>query len=166
MINTENIKFLINECDVANETLFNENKKSLSQLHTEKVQLIIAHPPYMDIVKFTEKQEDLSQIGDLATFIKQFVRIIRNAFLYLENKKYLGVVVGDVYKKSEVMSLAFYVLDAIKRNFNVKLKGIVIKNIEGNRGKLGQKNIWQYRASRSDYFIFKHEYDIYKQSSL
>jgi DNA modification methylase len=159
MTDTQNIKFKINECNVANEILFKENiEKSLSELGAEKVQLIIAHPPYMDIVKFTEKAEDLSQIGDLTTFVKQFIQVIKNAFPYLENKKYLGIVVGDVYKKSEVVPLAFYVLDAIKRNFSVKLKGIIIKNIEGNRGKLGQKSIWQYRALKSDYFIFKHEY--------
>ena len=159
MSETQNIKFKINECNVANAILFKEKiENSLFELSTEKVQLILAHPPYMDIVKFTEKTEDLSQIGDLTTFVKQFVQIIKNVFPYLENQKYLGIVIGDVYKKSEVVPLAFYVLDAIKRNFNVKLKGIIIKNIEGNRGKLGQKNIWQYRALKSDYFIFKHEY--------
>jgi DNA modification methylase len=159
MADTKNIDFKINECDVANEILFKENiEKSLSELDTEKVQLIIAHPPYMDIVKFTEKAEDLSQIGDLTTFVKAFIKIVKNVLPYLENKKYFGIVIGDVYKKSEVVPLAFYVLDAIKRNFSVKLKGIIIKNIEGNRGKLGQKNIWQYRALKSDYFIFKHEY--------
>jgi len=159
MTGTQNIKFKINECDITNETLFKKRiDKSLSELGAEKVQLILAHPPYMDIVKFTEKPEDLSQIGDLATFVKRFVQIIKNAFPYLENKKYMGIVIGDVYKKSEVVPLSFYVLDAIKCNFSVKLKGIIIKNIEGNRGKLGQKNIWQYRALKSDYFIFKHEY--------
>lgn len=159
MTETQNIKFNINECDAANEALFKEKiEKSLAETGTEKVQLILAHPPYMDIVKFTEKAEDLSQIGDLTTFVRQFVQVVKNAFPYLENKKYLGIVIGDVYKKSEVVPLAFYVLDAIKRSFPVKLKGIVIKNIEGNRGKLGQKSIWQYRALKSDYFIFKHEY--------
>jgi len=159
MAETQKIKFIINECDVADEILFKENvEKSLLELNAEKVQFIIVHPPYMDIIKFTEKTEDFSKIGDLTEFVKQFVLAIKNAFPYLENKKYLGIVIGDVYKKSEVVPLAFYVLDAIKRNFNVKLKGIVIKNIEGNRGKLGQKNIWQYRALKSDYFIFKHEY--------
>ena len=40
-----------------------------------------------------------------------------------------------------------------------KLKGIIVKNIEGNRGKLGiQGGIWRYRALNSDYYIFKHEY--------
>ena len=47
---------------------------------------------------------------------------------------------------------------AIKRNFDVKLKGIVVKNIEGNKAKLGKDAIWTYRALNSDYFIFKHEY--------
>jgi len=159
MTETQNIKFKINECNVTNKTLFKKRiEKSLSELGAEKVQLILAHPPYMDIVKFTKKSEDLSQIGDLTKFLGQFIQIIKNAFSYLENKKYIGIIIGDVYKKGEVVPLSFYVLDAIKRNFNVKLKGIIIKNIEGNRGKLGQKSIWQYRALKSDYFIFKHEY--------
>jgi hypothetical protein len=63
-----------------------------------------------------------------------------------------------VYKNSEVLPLGFYVMDMIKRNFKVKLKGTIIKNIEGNRGKLGSGGIWRYRALNSDYYIFKHEY--------
>jgi hypothetical protein len=46
----------------------------------------------------------------------------------------------------------------VKKNFDVLLKGIIIKNIEGNRGKIGANNIWKYRAMKSDYYIFKHEY--------
>ena len=65
---------------------------------------------------------------------------------------------GDVYKNSEVIPLGFYVMYAIKKHFNVKLKGTIVKNIEGNRGKLGQQSIWKYRALMSDYFLFKHEY--------
>jgi DNA modification methylase len=159
METSDKSRFTINECDVSDEKLFNSAmRKSLAKLHSEKVQFIIAHPPYMDIVKFTEKPEDLSHIGDLSEFLTKFVQIMRNALPYLENNKYFGIVVGDVYKKSEVVPLAFHVLDSIKQNFKVKLKGIVVKNIEGNRGKLGSSNIWKYRALKSDYFIFKHEY--------
>jgi len=156
---TQHIKIKINECDVTNDVLFQEKiERSLFEINTDKAQLIIAHPPYMDIVKFTEKSEDLSQIRDLPTFVSIFLKVISNAFPYLENNKYMGIIVGDVYKNSEVIPLAFYLLNAIKHNFKVKLKGIIVKNIEGNRGKIGQKNIWQYRALKSDYFIFKHEY--------
>ena len=84
--------------------------------------------------------------------------VINNTAKYLENDRYLGIVIGDIYKNSEVVPLAFLCMDIIKRNFKVKLKGILVKNIEGNRGKLGSGGIWHYRALKSDYYIFKHEY--------
>ena len=153
------IKYDIMNCDVSNPVEF-ENKisDSLSKLNSEKVQFLIMHPPYMDIVKFTDKKEDLSQISDLSLFLKTFNTVVENGLKHLETNRYFSIVIGDVYKNSEVIPLSFYILDAIKKNFKVKLKGIVVKNIEGNRGKIGQGGIWKYRAINSDYYIFKHEY--------
>ncbi|POY46433.1 DNA adenine methylase, partial [Avibacterium paragallinarum] len=116
------------------------------------------HPPYMDIIKFTDKIEDLSQISNINLFIDKFTQVISNAFSFLEDNKYFAIVIGDVYKNSEVVPLGFYLMYSIRKHFKVKLKGIVVKNIEGNRGKLGKQDIWKYRALKSDYFLFKHEY--------
>ncbi|MFV0388717.1 MAG: DNA methyltransferase [Pyrinomonadaceae bacterium] len=134
------------------------NSKVFGDILSDKVQFILVHPPYLDIVKFTDETDDLSHIADLREFIEKFRIVCENSLKYLENNRYFAVVVGDVYKESEVKPLAFYCMDMIKRNFKVKLKGIIVKNIEGNRGKIGQNNIWKYRALKSDYFIFKHEY--------
>jgi hypothetical protein len=112
----------------------------------------------LDIVKFTENKDDLSQISNLKEFIGKFRIVCENSLKYLDKNRYFAIVVGDVYKNSEVLPLAFYCMDMIKRSFKVKLKGTIIKNIEGNRGKIGQGGIWKYRALKSDYFIFKHEY--------
>ncbi|MCK9330507.1 MAG: DNA methyltransferase [Candidatus Cloacimonetes bacterium] len=159
MTNSNNDKFDIQECDVVNNKVFDEKIQiSLKKFDSKSVQFAIMHPPYMDIIKFTNLENDLSQISDLSTFVKIFNKAITNTVNYLEKNRYFAIVIGDIYKNSEVIPLAFYVLDNIKRNFKVKLKGIVVKNIEGNRGKLGQKNIWKFRALKSDYFIFKHEY--------
>ena len=134
-------------------------QKAKEQLHADSVQFILMHPPYMDIVKFTQKSEDLSQIDNIQEFVDKFKIVCENFLPYLDKGRYFAVVIGDVYKNSEVLPLGFYVMDMIKRNFKVKLKGIIVKNIEGNRGKLGvQGGIWRYRALKSDYFIFKHEY--------
>lgn len=116
------------------------------------------HPPYLDIVKFMSNANNLSQISNLKDFISKFRIVCENSLKYLEKGCYFALVIGDVYKNSEVLPLSFYCMDMIKRNFNVKLKGIIVKNIEGNRGKIGQNNIWKFRALNSDYFIFKHEY--------
>ena len=131
---------------------------TLEKFNSKFAQFILMHPPYMDIVKFTNKEEDLSQIDNIQEFVKKMKIVCENFLSFLEKNRYFAIVIGDVYKNSEVLPLGFYVMDAIKRNFKVKLKGIIVKNIEGNRGKFGSKSIWKYRALNSDYFIFKHEY--------
>ena len=143
--------FNIAQCDAL------DNEK-VSQLIIKKVQFILMHPPYMDIVKFSDNKQDLSQISDLKTFIKKLKNICANSLKHLEKNRYFALVIGDVYKNSEVIPLSFYCMDTIKKEFKVKLKGTIIKNIEGNRGKLGVGGIWRYRALKSDYYIFKHEY--------
>lgn len=151
--------FYIKECNSLDDKQVNENiNTAFNNFFTKTVQFILMHPPYLDIVKFTDNENDLSQIGNLKEFIGKFKIVCENSLRYLDKDRYFAIVVGDVYKNGEVLPLAFYCMDMIKRNFDVKLKGIIIKNIEGNRGKIGQNNIWKYRALNSDYFIFKHEY--------
>lgn len=151
--------FVLNHCDVTDEQGFKEViQNSLNQLNIPQVDMIIAHPPYLDIVKFTNHPKDLSQITQVEPFIRNLYYAFNTAYPYLKNNGYMGIVMGDIYKDSQVVPLAFYVMNMIQQSFNVKMKGIVVKNIEGNRGKLGQQNIWRYRALRSDYYLFKHEY--------
>ncbi|KAA6209504.1 DNA methyltransferase [Avibacterium paragallinarum] len=159
MKESNSIKYFINHCDVSNPDLFSKClSNNLKILNRNKIDFFIAHPPYMDIIKFTNKIEDLSQIFNINLFIDKFTQVISNAFSFLEDNKYFAIVIGDVYKNSEVVPLGFYLMYSIRKYFKVKLKGIVVKNIEGNRGKLGKQDIWKYRALKSDYFLFKHEY--------
>lgn len=149
----------IAECNSADTTALNSSvEKAFENLNVKNVQFVLMHPPYMDIVKFTEDKNDLSQIGEINEFVEKFKVVCTNSLAYLEKNRYFALVIGDVYKNSEVVPLSFYCMDMIKRNFRVKLKGIIVKNIEGNRGKIGQNSIWKIRALKSDYFIFKHEY--------
>ncbi len=152
-------EYFIEECNSLDAGKMSLNiKQAFEMLSVKNVQFVLMHPPYLDIVQFTDDENDLSQISNLKDFIGKFKIVCENSLKYLDQNRYFAVVVGDVYKNGEVLPLAFYCMDMIKRNFAVKLKGIVVKNIEGNRGKIGQNNIWKYRALNSDYFIFKHEY--------
>lgn len=151
--------FHIELCDVTNEEEVNlALNKGYNKLKINKIDFVIMHPPYLDIIKFTEHKNDLSQISDLTTFVKKFIAVCQNTLKYLSKDRYFAIVMGDVYKNGEVIPASFYLMDAIKRNFSAKLKGIVVKNIEGNKAKLGKDGIWTYRALNSDYYIFKHEY--------
>lgn len=152
-------KFYINYCNSLDSVLVDENISNANQkISSKSVQFVLMHPPYMDIVKFTDNENDMSKIDNINEFVKKFKIICENSLKHLDKDRYFAVVIGDVYKNSEVLPLGFYCMDMIKRNFKVKLKGTIVKNIEGNRGKLGSGGIWRYRALNSDYYIFKHEY--------
>ena len=110
--------------------------------------------------------EDLSKISNVNEFISKFVEAVNNVWCYLKVGKYFCLVIGDIYRNSEVVPLGFYLMYAIKRNFSCKLKGIVVKDMVGNRAKIGIESLWRYRALKSDNFLFKHEYIfVFKKSS-
>ncbi|MEZ5026695.1 MAG: DNA methyltransferase [Chitinophagales bacterium] len=159
MTNSQYKNFSIHNCDVTNENQTkSEIENGLFFLKENNAKFILYHPPYLDIVKFTEHQNDLSKINNTEQFEKIFVNVCKHTLPYLTKNRYFALVIGDVYKNGEVVPLSFYLMNAIKQHFKVKLKGIIVKNIEGNKGKLGKNGIWTYRAMNSDYYIFKHEY--------
>ncbi len=135
-------EYFIEECNSLDSAKVDLNfSRAFEKLSVKSSQFVLMHPPYLDIVKFTDDGNDLSKIGNLKEFVGKFKVVCDNSLKYLDKNRYFAIVVGDVYKNGEVLPLAFYCMDMIKRNFAVKLKGIIVKNIEGNRGKIGQNNI-------------------------
>ena len=130
----------------------------LRERKKQRVDVILSHPPYWDILKFTEHKEDLSNTKSLDAFLLLFLNSMRNTVKYLRAGKHFAIVVGDLYRDGEVIPLGFYIMDVIKKNIKCKLKGIVVKDIVGNRGKLRTEGLWRYRTLKSDTFLFKHEY--------
>lgn len=159
MVNVDNIQFRIHNCDVCDTNSVSLNiAADLMEFGKRDADHIIIHPPYLDIIKFTKKESDLSNIGDLDSFSEKFIIALRNFWRWLKVGKYVSLIVGDVYKNGEVIPLAFYLMQAVKESFATKLKGIVIKDMVGNRAKIGNEGLWRYRTLKSDTFLFKHEY--------
>ena len=157
-MNGSQADYFIHDCDVSSEKASSLIRDDLTLLGKKRLDLVIAHPPYLDVVKFTDKPEDLSNVSDINLFIGRFVASVKSAYSHLKKKRYLILVVGDVYRQGEVVPLGFYLMYAIKKNFNVLLKGIVVKDMVGNRAKIGQEALWRYRALKNGNYLFKHEY--------
>ena len=150
--------FAIHLIDNTDEKVKNYIQSSLNFLKEKSVSFAIFHPPYHNIVKFTDNKNDLSNCQNVDDFLNKFQQSLSHSLTFLEKNRYFAIVIGDIYQKSEVVPLSFLCMNMIKSNFKTKLKGIIVKNIEGNRGKLGAGGIWRYRALKNDYYIFKHEY--------
>lgn len=135
-----------------------EKVRAVLKKHNQtSVHLAILHPPYFDIIKFSDNPRDLSMASSLEQFIDLFTDTLRLTISILEKKRYLAIVIGDKYSKGEWIPLGFYCMQ-LGMKLGLKLKSIIVKDIQNNRGKRNQNNIWRYRALSSDYYIFKHEY--------
>lgn len=120
-------------------------------------QLAVLHPPYYDIIKFSNLKEDLSNSSSVKEFLSGFGEVIRNLTPYLDKGRFLVVVIGDKYQQGEWIPLGFYCMEEVKKH-DYCLKGIVVKNFEETRSKRNQKELWRYRALAGGFYIFKHEY--------
>jgi len=132
-------------------------KETLDKFGVKQVQLLIMHPPYHNIIRFSRSNNDLSNAPTTEDFIKMFAEVLDNTTPYLEKGRYLGIVIGDKYFKGTWIPLGFYIMnEVLKREFS--LKSIIVKNFEETRGKRNQKELWRYRALVGGFYIFKHEY--------
>lgn len=132
-------------------------KGILKKRGVNKVQLIIMHPPYHDIIKFSKDPKDLSNAPSVDKFLEMFGKVVNKIHPFLDKNRYLVIVIGDKYLKGEWIPLSFYVMqEVLKRGY--KLKSIIVKNFEETRAKRNQKELWRYRALVGGFYVFKHEY--------
>jgi len=144
--------------DSTEEKAKNKVIEILNNHGQKNVQLIIMHPPYHDIIKFSNLPQDLCNAKTVEEFLVKFGKAVKNFTDLLEKRHYLAVVIGDKYTNSEWVPLGFYVMQETMNNPELKLKSILVKNIVGNRGKRNQEHLWRYRALVGGFYIFRHEY--------
>ena len=133
-------------------------KARLDIMGEEQAQLLILHPPYDDIIKFSDKKEDLSNCATTEKFYDLFELVAKNGYDLLEKGRFAALIIGDKYANSQLIHLGF---ECMKRMNNVGFitKSIIVKDMQGNeRAKGKTANLWRYRALAGGFYIFKHEY--------
>ena len=116
------------------------------------------HPPYDDIIKFSDNEKDLSNCKSTQEFYDLFGKVAKTAYDFLEKKRFAALIIGDKYANGELIPLGFKCMEAMN-NAGFTTKSIIIKNIEGNEKAKGKTaNLWRYRALAGGFNIFKHEY--------
>ncbi|NNJ09530.1 DNA methyltransferase [Chloroflexales bacterium ZM16-3] len=120
-------------------------------------QLAILHPPYHDIIHFSDDPRDLSNSLSITEFLRLMGRVVENVAPALDRGRYLALVIGDKYARGEWSPLGFLTMNEVQER-GFLLKSIVVKNIDGTAGKRNQKELWRYRALAGGFYVFKHEY--------
>ena len=92
MTDCKAIKFAINNIDVTDSTKMSYTIDEWMIKNDKKgVDFMIAHPPYLDIVKFTDDSRDLSNISNIDCFLNKLTSAIANGFKYLKTNCYFAI---------------------------------------------------------------------------
>lgn len=122
-----------------------------------KFNLTILHPPYADIIQFSDHPEDLSNCPDLPTYLEEMWKVAVNIDQYVKVKGYVALVLGDIYKGGQIVPLAFLIMQQWRARLSYNLRAVYIKDIQGNV-KDNMTNLWRYRHLKIGTAFFKHEY--------
>ncbi len=144
--------------DSASNGIKDKIQARLDVMGEKHAQLLMLHPPYDDIIKFSDKKEDLSNCATTEEFYDLFEKVAKNGYDLLEKGRFACLIIGDKYANSQHIPLGFECMARMNK-LGFITKAIIIKDMQGNeRAKGKTANLWRYRALAGGFYIFKHEY--------
>lgn len=120
-------------------------------ISNNKVDFIFLHPPYADIIRYSDNiKEDISRLN-LKEFLNQMSLFSKECFRVLKKDKICSILIGDIRKKGNFIPLGFYLMNIfIQTGF--QLKEIIIK--EQHNCKM--TDYWENK--NVDFYLLAHEY--------
>lgn len=130
-----------------------QDARYLNLLRDESIDLICTHPPYSDIIKYSNCiEEDISLLG-LEAFYNEMELVAKSCYRVLKHKKYCAILVGDKREKGLIEPIGFNIMNIFIR-VGFKVKEIIIKE------QHNCKNIdkWKKISIERNFLLISHEY--------
>ncbi len=129
--------------------------RQLDRLADESIDLILTHPPYADIITYSDRQieADLSSIRKIDTFLDALQLGLSEMYRVLHPNRYCAILMGDTRKGQHYIPLSFMVLRrALAVGF--VLKEQIIK-VQHNTRQTGR---WRGAAQAHKFYLIMHEH--------
>jgi DNA modification methylase len=127
--------------------------RDLSFLKDNSIDLICAHPPYSNIIHYTDSKEGDLSFLDIEDFLKEMSKVARESFRVLSPGRQCAILIGDTRRKKHVIPLGFKLID-VYLNAGFKLKELVIKR-QHNCKTTG---FWYTNSIKYNFLLLAHEY--------
>lgn len=123
------------------------------KLKNKSIDFICTHPPYMDIIKYSNGiKGDISLLSG-EEFYNSIKLVAKESFRVLKEKCYCAILIGDVRKNGLIVPVGFNVMELFL-NEGFLLKEIIIK--EQHNCKSTDK--WIEIAKKRNFLLIQHEY--------
>lgn len=129
--------------------------RNLKDIEDNSIDLIATHPPYADIIKYSDSKidGDLSNIHSIDKFCEEMKRVASECFRVLKPKRYCGILIGDTRRKRYFTPIAYRVM----QNFidvGFKLKEDIIKH----QWNCKTTPYWSQKSKDYNFLLIMHEH--------
>lgn len=127
--------------------------RNLSFIPDEKIDLICTHPPYADIIRYSEDiSEDLSHLK-VKDFVEEMKAVAHESYRVLKKGKFCAVLMGDTRQKGNMVPMSFDVMRAFEEA-GFKLKELIIKEQHNCKAT----GYWKTNSVKYNFLLIAHEY--------
>ncbi len=129
--------------------------RNLREIPDSSIDLVATHPPYVDIVRYSEGKidADLSNIHNVEKFCNEMEQVARESYRVLKPNQFCAILMGDTRRKGLYIPLAYRVLDRFLK-VGFALKEDVVK-VQHNCKMTGY---WRSQSRRFNFLLIMHEH--------
>lgn len=157
-VNDEALKRCAEKCDFyypnAGEVqIAKGDARHLTFIKDEEIDFICTHPPYADIIQYSENiKEDLSHFK-VKEFLEQMVLVADECFRVLKKGKFCAILMGDTRQKGHMIPMSFEVMKIFEAS-GFKLKELIIKEQHNCKAT----GYWKTNSVKYNFLLMAHEY--------
>ena len=141
------------ECDSPSEITFMLGDARKLDLADESVDLVCTHPPYADIIQYSEDIDgDLSHLK-MKDFLCEMGKVADEAYRVLKKGKFCAILMGDTRKNGMVQPLGFETMRLFELA-GFKTKEIIIKEQHNCKAT----GFWKTNSVKFNFLLLAHEY--------
>jgi DNA modification methylase len=131
------------------------DSRDLPMLQDDSIDFILNHPPYVDIIKYSDKQikEDLSNIHELDEFCDEMEKVALEFYRVLKKDKFCAILIGDTRRNKMYQPLAFKVLERF-----LKVGFILKEDIIKHQHNCKATGFWVNKSKDYNFLLIMHEH--------
>lgn len=134
-------------------TIIQGDARNLNFIEDKSIDLICTHPPYANIIKYSDDiDEDLSHY-DVKEFLEEMKKVAVESYRVLKKDKFCSILMGDTRKKGHIVPMSFEVMKIYEAT-GFKTKEIIIKQ-QHNCTSTGY---WKSQSIKYNFLLIAHEY--------
>lgn len=132
-----------------------EKGDAVSYTLTEKADLVFCHPPYHNIIVYSDDPRDGSNQGSIDNFLNWIELVANNIYANTKKGSIVILVLGNLYVDGEEKTLGVWGKDRFCKDKKFKCKSHIIKDYGETKGTDGKNyNLNYYRQLRGGYNNF------------